>query len=119
MNSISATSLLLASPLLAGVPATNMFVQRVIGFVDREGGSYFQEFSAVFVAEAGPGGRLYYYYPRVRTVSSATESRAPIGGGFDAWWLPARLIALPTTDINDSEQVLCYRSYIPAKTAAI
>ena len=27
--------------------------------------------------------------------------------------------ALPTTDLNDGEQVLCYRSYFPAPNAAL
>jgi hypothetical protein len=44
--SISGTVLTLAAPLLAGVPVAGMQVSHVAGFCDREGGSFFQEWSA-------------------------------------------------------------------------
>jgi hypothetical protein len=119
VRGVTATSLLLAQPLIAGPPTLDMSVQKVIGFVDREGGSFFQEFSALFAAEVESGGRLYYHYPRVRPVASAAESRQEIAGEFDAWSLRATLAALPSVDANDNEQVLCYRSYLPASTAAL
>jgi hypothetical protein len=40
---LTATSLLLAQPLLAGAPQPAWGVQKVVAFVDREGGSFFQE----------------------------------------------------------------------------
>jgi hypothetical protein len=53
---VTATSLILAQPLLAGAPATGASAQAVVAFVDREGGSFFQEWSALFVVEAESGG---------------------------------------------------------------
>jgi hypothetical protein len=119
IRAVTATTLQLEQSLIAGVPTLDMSVQKVIGFVDREGGSFFQEFSALFVAEAEAGGRVNYYYPRVRTATPAAESRHEIAPGLDAWTLRATLLALPSSDVNDNEQVLCYRSYVPARTAGI
>ncbi len=33
--------------------------------------------------------------------------------------LHSKLRAMPSTDPNDGETVLCYRSYFPAKTAKV
>ncbi len=46
---VTTSGLQLAQPLLAGVPISGMKVQPILGFVDREGGSFFQEWSAVFI----------------------------------------------------------------------
>src|SRR5213080_3304607 len=61
----TATSLLLAQHLLGGAPLPGAGVQKVFAFVDREGGSFFQEWSALFVAEEESGGRVCFYYPRL------------------------------------------------------
>ncbi len=52
---VTATSVVLAQPLLGGVPAAGASAQVVVAFVDREGGSFFQEWSALFVAEDESG----------------------------------------------------------------
>ena len=105
--------------MIAGAPPANAQVQKVIGFVDREGGSFLQEWSALFVCESETGARAFYYYPRVQPAAPAQEVSGVIGGAYDEWSLRARLIALPTTDSADNEQVLCYRSFIPAQNAAL
>jgi hypothetical protein len=115
----TANTLLLTHPLIAGAPGTDMGVQKVVGFTDREGGSFFQEWSALFVLESETGARAFFHYPRVQTATPARESATEIADGFDAWRLPTTLIALPTTDTNDSEQVLCYRSFVPGRNAAV
>ena len=118
----TANTLLLTHPLIAGAPSTDMGVQKVVGFTDREGGSFFQEWSALFVLESETGARAYFHYPRVQTAMPAGVSVAEIASGFETfnvWRLPTTLIALPTMDINDSEQVLCYRSFVPGKNAAV
>jgi len=110
-------SLLLAQPLIAE-PTTAMSVQRVLGFVDREGGSFFSEWSALFVCEAETGGRVCIHYPRVQAGGPAAEA-AESADAIAMLALRTSLIALPTIDPNDSEQVLCYRSFIPAANAAL
>jgi hypothetical protein len=131
---LTATSMLLAQPLLAGAP-TGSSVQVVVAFVDREGGSFFQEWSALFVAEEESGGRVCFYYPRLSPTPEAKGSPSVKGGSaagqfvreeflsiakpLSAISLRAAFMALPYTDLNDGQSVLCYRSYFPAAMAAV
>ncbi len=129
----TATSIVLAQPLIGGVPCAGAGAQRVIAFVDREGGSFFQEWSALFVVEDENGSRICFHYPRLQPAGPATERTRDIeniptlrenraegwGNRIESWSLHASFLALPTTDINDGEQVLCYRSYFPAETSKI
>jgi len=159
---VTATSVILAQPLLAGAPATGASAQVVAAFVDREGGSFFQEWSALFVAEPESGGRVCFYYPRLSpnpgagtggvTLKSGAGWQPPKSGGaaktsgvantqgngtrsssqkflredfeeiarpLSSLGLHASFIALPFTDTNDGQTVLCYRSYFPAAMAAV
>ncbi len=159
---VTATSAILAQPLLSGTPAAGAAAQVVIAFVDREGGSFFQEWSALFVVEAESGGRVCFYYPRLSPNPGASEAgislksnagwKPPKSGGsangsassttavagaksssqkfsresfaeiskpLTAVGLHASFIALPFTDTNDGQTVLCYRSYFPSMMAAI
>jgi hypothetical protein len=125
----TATSLLLAQPLPGGAPAAGVGAQKVIAFVDREGGSFFQEWSGLFVAEEESGGRVCFFYPRLSPTTTLTG--AVTGHGFQreegvevvkpitAIALRAAFVALPHIDENDAQVVLCYRSYFPASLAAI
>jgi hypothetical protein len=119
----TATTLQLAQPLIGyligGAPASGAAVQKVIGFVDREGGSFFQEWSGLFVCDSEAGGRLLFHYPRLQPAITAAETRDDLAKPFGAWSLLAKFQALPTTDPNDGEEVLCYRSWIPASSAAL
>jgi len=144
------------------VPAAGASAQVVVAFVDREGGSFFQEWSALFVAEAESGGRVCFYYPRLSpnpgagsggaTVKSGAGWKPPKSGGgtkngatasasgngarsssqkfiregfaeiarpVTSVGLHASFIALPFTDTNDGQAVMCYRSYFPAAMAAV
>jgi hypothetical protein len=114
----TATSLLLAQPLLAP-PTTSMGVQRVVAFVDREGSSFFQEWSVLFVVAPDSGGRTCFFYPRLQPAGGAREVRQEFAAPLFSHLLHVSLRALPTTDLNDNETVLCYRSYAPAPNAAI
>jgi hypothetical protein len=159
---VLATSVVLAQPLLAGAPAPGASVQAVTAFVDREGGSFFQEWSALFVAEPESGGRVCFYYPQLSpnpaagshgvSMKSGAEWKPPKSGGaasttataneqtsgagnlsqkflredfqeiagqLTSVGLHASFIALPYTDTNDRQSVLCYRSYFPATMAAV
>lgn len=68
----------LAQPLMAGVPTAVMKVQPILGFVDREGGSFFQEWSALFVIAGDQGERIFYYYPRLQALGGAEEAATPL-----------------------------------------
>jgi len=159
---ITSTSVILAQPLLAGTPATGASAQVVAAFVDREGGSFFQEWSALFVVEPESGGRVCFYYPRLSpnpgagpggvSLKSGAGWKPPKSGGaaktaagastqgnsaksssqkflreefseiakpLTSVGLHASFVALPFTDTNDGQTVLCYRSYFPAAMAAV
>jgi len=159
---VTATAVILAQPLLAGAPATGASAQIVVAFVDREGGSFFQEWSALFVVEAESGGRICFYYPRLSPNPGAGSGGVSLnygtgwkpsesGGGaktraaansrtsgakspsqqfrreeftelarpLTTVGLHASFLALPFTDTNDGQAVLCYRSYFPAAMAAV
>ena len=132
---VTATSVLLAQPLLGGAPSAGASAQVVVAFVDREGGSFFQEWSALFVAEEESGGRVCFYYPRLSpNPGAASKKEGTTAAGFmredlaeigatgaaslAALSLRASFLALPFTDTNDGQTVLCYRSYFPAGMAA-
>lgn len=123
---VTATSVILAQPLLGGAPAAGASAQVVVAFVDREGGSFFQEWSALFVAEEESGGRVCFYYPRLSASTArgasgrfARESWAEISKPMSALALHASFLALPFVDTNDGQTVLCYRSYFPAAMAGM
>ncbi len=124
-------SLVLGQPLLGGSPAANASVQKVAAFVDREGGSFFQEWSALFVWPEEAGGRICLYYPRLTpralagaggnagAGANAPEVATDVMPPLSARGLHASFLALPYTDINDNETVVCYRSYFPSSSASV
>jgi hypothetical protein len=108
------TALTLESPLLGGAPAAGLGVQQVIGFVDREGGSFFQEWSALFAAQGEQGDWIFYHYPRLQAMQGSAETVTKLADPLQWVHLDAQFRALPVTDANDGAQVLCFRSYLPA-----
>jgi len=115
--------LTLVDALPGGVPAAGMKVQALSGFVDREGGSFFQEWSALFVMEGAQGERIFFHYPRLQSMGSAAEVGSLLngksGGTLERVLLTGAFRALPVTDPLDGERVVCYRSFLPAGKALI
>ncbi len=107
-------ALQLETPLLAGVPAAGMKLSRAVGLVDREGGSFFQEWSGLFVMQGEQGDRVIYHYPRLQTMQGAAESTETLTAPLERIRLAGAFRALPVVDPNDGEKVLCFRSYLPA-----
>jgi hypothetical protein len=120
---VSATGLTLAAPLPGGVPPAGAKAQAVMGFVDREGGCFWQEWSALFVMEGSQGDRIAFHYPRLQATASAEEVAVPLAGkgkgSLERVLLKAQFRALPVTDAVDGERVLCYRSFVPAAKALV
>jgi hypothetical protein len=117
------TGLTLAEALPGGAPAAGAKLQAVTGFVDREGGSFYQEWSALFVMEGSQGERIFFHYPRLQTMVSAQEAAAPLDSkqktGLARVLLKGQFLALPVTDPLDGERVVCYRSFLPAAKALV
>lgn len=120
---MSPTGLTLAEPLPGGAPATGAKVQAVTGFVDREGGCFYQEWSALFVMEGSQGERILYHYPRLQATAGAEEAVIPLGGKQQGCpsrvLLKGQFLALPVSDPLDGERVVCYRSFVPAANALV
>ena len=118
---VGSSSITLAAPLPCGAPAPGAKVQAVTGFVDREGGSFYHEWSALFVMEGSQGERIFFHYPRLQPATSASESAQSLSGKgqgrLERIALNAEFMALPVTDPLDNERVVCYRSFVPAVKA--
>jgi len=123
VSAVTSTGLTLAEALPAGAPAAGSKLQAVKGFLDREGGSFYKEWSALFVVEGSQGERIFYHYPRLQTMAGAQESALPLDGkekdGPGRVLLKGQFLALPVTDPLDGERVVCYRSFIPAANALV
>jgi len=115
--------LTLVDALPGGVPVTGMKVQAIEGFVDREGGSFFQEWSALFAMEGAQGERIFFHYPRLQSLGSAAEASSLLAGKSGSTLarvlLEGSYRALPVTDPLDGERVVCYRGFLPAKSALV
>jgi hypothetical protein len=123
VSQVSSTGLTLAESLPGGVPAAGAKLQAVTGFVDREGGSFYQEWSALFVMEGSQGERIFFHYPRLQTMTGSEEAVIPLSGKGQGSQsrvaLRGQFLALPVTDPLDGEHVACYRSFQPALMALV
>ncbi len=113
VTSIVAGVLQLGGALLAGAPTVGMKVSRLVGFVDREGGSFFQEWSGLFCMDGEQGDRVIYHYPRLQAMQGAEEKSEVLAGPLERMKLAAAFRALPVVDANDGATVVCFRSYLP------
>ncbi len=115
--------LTLGAPLLAGAPAAGMKVSHVAGFCDREGGSFFQEWSALFLLDGEQGDRIVFHYPRLQAAQGPAEKAESLTaskfGSLERVRLAGTFRALPITDANDGEKIVCFRSYLPGPMRAV
>jgi hypothetical protein len=123
VSQVTSAGLTLAEPLPGGAPVAGSKLQAVTGFVDREGGCFYQEWSALFVLEGCQGERILFHYPRLQSMASAQETTLPLDGknknGLARVLLKGQFMALPVTDPLDGERVVCYRSFLPAPNALV
>ncbi|HEX4065129.1 MAG TPA: hypothetical protein VHZ09_03825 [Acidobacteriaceae bacterium] len=117
--SSSSSGLQLAQPLLAGAPTAPLLVQPIVGFVDREGGSFFQEWSALFVIDGQQGERILFHYPRLQSMAGPAECATSLAPPLERLALSASFRALPVTDANDGEPVVCFRSFLPSAATLV
>jgi hypothetical protein len=116
---IAAGVLQLGGDLLAGAPPSGMQVSALVGFVDREGGGFFQEWSGLFVMDGEQGDRVIYHYPRLQAMQGSAETVEALAGPLERVKLAGAFRALPVKDANDGETVLCFRSYLPGAMRAV
>ena len=111
---VSAMTVTLAAPLLAGVPTATMKLGVLTGFVDRLGSSFVSEWSVLLVMDGVQGDRVLLHYPRLQIAPGAAEVMDDLATGLQRWRMRAAFHALPVTDTNDGSAALCFRSYLPA-----
>ena len=116
---IAGGTLQLGAPLPAGAPPSGMQVSPLTGFVDREGGGFFQEWSGLFVMDGEQGDRVIYHYPRLQAMQGSAEMVEALAGPLERVKLAGAFRALPVKDANDGETVLCFRSYLPGTMRAV
>jgi hypothetical protein len=119
VTAVTATGLQLAEPLLAGVPAQGMQAQSMVALQDREGGTFFQEWSGLFCMQGEQGDALFFYYPRLQTMAGPAETAVTITAPLSQVLLNGRFVALPVLDAMDGSQICCYRTYLPGANAQI
>lgn len=112
--SVQADTLVLEAELPDGAPGVGMRVSPMVGFCDREGGSFFPEWSGMFCVDGEQGDRVIYHYPRLQAVTGAEETTVAMAGGLERLRLVATFRGLPVVDANDGEMCVCFRSYFPA-----
>lgn len=117
VTAVTTAGLRLAEPLLAGVPTQGMQGQTIVALQDREGGTFFQEWSGLFCMPGEQGDALFFYYPRLQTMGGPAESTALLVAPLTQVLLMGRFIALPVVDPVDGAQVCCYRTYLPCANA--
>ena len=118
IQAINADTLTLEQPLLGGAPPAGAKAQVVTGFASREGSSFIQAWSAVFVVDTADGAQLYYYYPQLSVASEREEATFEVENAGTAdvrgHALRAEFNALAFEDPVDGETVVCYRGFFPA-----
>ncbi|HEY3991188.1 MAG TPA: hypothetical protein VGM02_17945 [Acidobacteriaceae bacterium] len=117
VTTVTATGLQLAEPLLAGAPVQGMQALSVVALQDREGGTFFQEWSGLFFMQGEQGDALFFYYPRLQTMGGPAETLVAVAAPLSQVVLNGRFIALPVVDSMDGSQVCCYRTYLPCANA--
>jgi len=119
VTAVTATGLQLAEPLLAGVPVQGMQAQSIVALQDREGGTFFQEWSGLFCMQGEQGDALFFYYPRLQTMGGPAEKVVSLTAPLSHVLLSGRFVALPVIDPMDGSQVCCYRTYLPCANAQV
>jgi hypothetical protein len=123
VSQVTQTALMLAEPLPGGVPSATAKAQALCGFIDRLGGSFYQEWSGLFALQGSQGERIFFHYPRLQAMRDAEEMPVPLAprvkGSLERVALKAKFRALPVTDPLDGERILCYRSFLPAPRALV
>ena len=119
VQQVTTQGLVLAQPLIAGTPVTGMKVQPLLGFVDREGGSFFQEWSALFVLSGEQGDAVFFHYPRLQAMKGSEEISVTLTKPLERTMLSATFCALPVVDSNDGQEVVCFRTYVPGPNATV
>lgn len=127
IKQVSGDALILTGPFVGGgnsaagetattAPTAGAKVQRINGYATREGGTFIQEWSAMFILSTIDGSQMMFYYPRISpdTFQGFTEENLQGATSMQTNALTASFDALAFDDPLDGETVVAYRAYFPA-----
>ena len=126
----TATTLVLDQPFAGGgssgnvVPQAGSKIQKIKGWTAREGGTYFAEWTALFLLDTIDGAQIAVYYPHVSVGQpkdiAANWAIENIGttdlGGYE---LDASYVALAFDDPLDGETVVGYKGFYPRPNQSV
>ena len=103
------------STLINTAPTTGAKIQAIIGYATREGGTYINEWSALFVFDSIDGSQFVRYYPRLAPDSEPgmNSANVPNISSLQTWDLDCALEAMAFDDPLDGETVVSYEAYFP------
>lgn len=97
------------------VPTTGAKVQGIAGFSAREGGTFIQEWSAVFCLDTIDASQLMFYYPRIApdAFSGFDATNLQNATAMQTYEMATSMDALAFDDPLDGETVVRYAAYYP------
>jgi hypothetical protein len=97
-------------------PQPGAKIQKISGYLAREGGTYIAEWSAVFVLDSIDTSQVLFYYPRLApdTFGGFTEENLQNATAMQTEGLNASFDSLAFDDPLDGETVVAYRAYFPS-----
>jgi hypothetical protein len=96
-------------------PSAGAKVQKISGFVSREGGTKIQEWSGIFVLDTVDASQVLMYYPRISpdVFTGMTAVNLQNATSLQTYELEASFDALAFDDPLDGETVIRYSAYYP------
>jgi hypothetical protein len=125
IKAIVGDALVLTNPFVGGgnaeagtaytAPRAGAKVQRVTGYITREGGSYISEWSAMFCLDTIDSSQILFYYPRLSldTFGGWTQVALQNATAMSEFDMPATFDAMAYDDPLDGETVVRYAAYYP------
>ncbi len=125
-------ALILSNPFIGGgnaplgttpntAPTAGAKVQKILGYVTREGGTFIKEWSALVVMDTMDRNQILFYYPRVAPDEFGGYNTANLQNAtaLQQSDLTASFDALAFDDPLDGETVVRYAAYYPAPGLSI
>lgn len=129
---VGGTQLVLTAPFVGGGnsatsltpntgPTTGAKVQKISGYVSREGGTSIKHWSAVFLKDTLDLQQLMFYWPHIAPDAFAgwTDTNVPNATSIQTSDMEASFNALGFDDPLDGETVTSYRAYFPRPSQTI
>jgi hypothetical protein len=105
------------------VPPAGSKIQKITGWTVREGGTFIQDWSGLFVLDTIDGDQICFYYPHISITQFKNINTRAIDnvGTTDEtrYELDATFESLAFDDPLDGETVVCYRAFYPSSGTGV